>query len=83
MIKKFIYFWRLGWVAFITLLLCAIGFNVIGRITLLIFNIGQDDSFVSRLLVVTPTFLIVGLPFAGWVFSLAVKKSTVLTKPNE
>jgi hypothetical protein len=75
-----VHFWRIGWVAFVVLLLCVIGMNLVSRGALLLVVGSADlgtwgsDDFPKRLGVVAVAFLLIGLPYVGWVFELGARK---------
>ena len=78
--NRYFYFWRLGSVAFIVLFLCGVGINLVGRGALLLvagttdLGVYGSDDFMRRLAIAGAAFLIVGLPYAGWVFDIGVRK---------
>ena len=85
--KHYLYFWRLGWVAVVVLFLCGIGINLVGRAAVFIVSgqfqlriLGEGD-LLEHLAAAGAAFLLIGLPYAGWVFSLGVRKAGVLVRP--
>jgi hypothetical protein len=80
--KQYFYYWRMGWVAFFALVLCGLGINLLARAALFLVGIDATDEFTKRISVAAPIFLVVGLPYAGWVFQLAIQKAAVLVPPG-
>lgn len=86
--NRYLYFWRLGWVAFVVLFLAGLGINLVGRGALLLIAGSADlgdygsDDFMRRLVIAFGAFLLIGLPYAGWVFELGARKANVLLKAS-
>ena len=85
--NRYLYFWRLGWVALVVLVICAIGVNLLSRLALFLVSgsfqtiaLGGDGA-AGRLAIVGVAFLVFGLPYAGWVFDLGMRKASVLVRP--
>jgi len=79
--KTYFHYWRLGWVAFVTIVLSVLGVNVLARGAMLLVGVDASDDFIRQVTVAAPVFLLVGLPYIGWVFQLGIKKSAVLAVP--
>jgi hypothetical protein len=81
--NQYFYYWRMGWVAFIALALCAFGINLLARAALFLVGIDTSDEFTKRIGVAALVFLVLGLPYAGWVFHLAIQKAKILVRPGQ